>query len=176
MAEEGKGVAMAILGVVAVIAVVGLVLLFSGASGKIVQGGINNPNLYTRQSLYDWEYGPANVEHPGYAFEQETYSGKYQSRYATGKEVAAGGAWDPSNVYGDGSYDAALEPSGYGLDNPYLAQISENRAPSSIASDDNSACGFCPKGSTCQLNDRRVPSNWRAVDGYPGCYVVEAHS
>jgi len=31
MAEEGKGVAMAILGIVAVIAVVGLVLLFKGA-------------------------------------------------------------------------------------------------------------------------------------------------
>ena len=36
--EEGKGVAMAILGIVAVIAVVGLVLLFSGASGKIISG------------------------------------------------------------------------------------------------------------------------------------------
>ncbi len=37
MAEEGKGVALAILGVVAIIAVVGLVLLFSGAVGKFVQ-------------------------------------------------------------------------------------------------------------------------------------------
>ena len=39
MAEEGKGVALAILGVVAVIAVVGLVLLFRGASGQFVQPG-----------------------------------------------------------------------------------------------------------------------------------------
>ncbi len=36
MAEEGKGVALVILGVVAIIAVVGLVLLFSNATGKYV--------------------------------------------------------------------------------------------------------------------------------------------
>ncbi len=36
MAEEGKGVALAILGIVAVIAVVGLVLLFTGSTGKYV--------------------------------------------------------------------------------------------------------------------------------------------
>ena len=46
MAEEGKGVAMAILGIVAVIAVVGLVLLFNGASGKGVYGG---------EMLQSWE-------------------------------------------------------------------------------------------------------------------------
>lgn len=176
MAEEGKGVALAILGVVAVIAVVGLVLLFSGATGKVSEGGINNAKLYTRQSQIDYAAGPADVENPYYGFDYETYQGVAQSRYATGKDVAAGGAWDPGNVYGDGSYDAALEPSGYGLDDQNIAQISEDRAPSSITSDDNSACGFCPKGSTCQLNERRVPSNWEPVAGYPGCYVVVAHS
>jgi hypothetical protein len=36
MAEEGRGVALAILGVVALIAVVGLVLLFRGATGNVV--------------------------------------------------------------------------------------------------------------------------------------------
>jgi hypothetical protein len=39
MAEEGKGIALAILGIVAVIAVVGLVLLFKGAIGQGVYGG-----------------------------------------------------------------------------------------------------------------------------------------
>lgn len=39
MAEEGKGVALAILGIVAVIAVVGLILLFTGATGKVVSSG-----------------------------------------------------------------------------------------------------------------------------------------
>ena len=37
--EEGKGIAMAILGIVAVIAVVGLVLLFKSATGSGVYGG-----------------------------------------------------------------------------------------------------------------------------------------
>jgi hypothetical protein len=38
MAQESKGVALAILGIVAVIAVVGLVLLFSGAAAKVSLG------------------------------------------------------------------------------------------------------------------------------------------
>ncbi len=45
MAEEGKGVALAILGIVAVIAVVGLVLLFSGSTGGFV-GGYGSPKVY----------------------------------------------------------------------------------------------------------------------------------
>ncbi len=40
MAEEGRGIALAILGIVAVIAVVGLVLLFTGASGGVAYPGI----------------------------------------------------------------------------------------------------------------------------------------
>ena len=69
MADEGKGVALAILGVVAVIAVVGLVLLFLQAkvTGKVTdQGGrylvdaarlagspefADNPQLYSRDSV-----------------------------------------------------------------------------------------------------------------------------
>ena len=39
MAEEGKGVALAILGIVAVIAVVGLILLFTGATGQVTASG-----------------------------------------------------------------------------------------------------------------------------------------
>jgi hypothetical protein len=39
MAEEGRGIAMAILGIVAVIAVVGLVLLFRGGAGQVVLPG-----------------------------------------------------------------------------------------------------------------------------------------
>lgn len=36
MAEEGKGIATAILGVVAIIAVIGLILLFKGSAGKVI--------------------------------------------------------------------------------------------------------------------------------------------
>ena len=57
MAEEGKGVALAILGVVAVIAVVGLVLLFTGATAKVsmpfqkVYGGVNVGEESLTQSI-----------------------------------------------------------------------------------------------------------------------------
>ncbi len=178
MAEEGKGVAMAILGIVAVIAVVGLVLLFTGATGKWVIGGSGNPNLYTRQSMIDYAAGPADVENPYYGFDYENYQGVYQSRYAVGDRDASGGAWDPSNVHGEDPYAAATEPGDvpYAGSDPYFYQISEDRAPSSIASDDNSPCGFCPKGSICQPNERRVASNWEPVAGYPGCYTITAHA
>ena len=52
MAEEGKGVALAILGIVAVIAVVGLILLFTGATAKVsapfekTYGGVNRYEEY----------------------------------------------------------------------------------------------------------------------------------
>jgi hypothetical protein len=45
MAEEGKGIALAILGIVAVIAVVGLVMLFKGGTGGFV-GGYGSPKVY----------------------------------------------------------------------------------------------------------------------------------
>lgn len=45
MAEEGRGVSLAILGIVAVIAVVGLVLLFKGGTGGFVQG-YGSPKIY----------------------------------------------------------------------------------------------------------------------------------
>jgi hypothetical protein len=52
MAEEGKGIALAILGIVAVIAVVGLVLLFKGGlTGKGIYGGD-----LTRGQQYDSGY------------------------------------------------------------------------------------------------------------------------
>src|SRR5574341_2523136 len=56
MAEEGKGVAMAILGIVAVIAVVGLVLLFKGGTGGFV-GGYGDPKIYPGK-VVQGETGP----------------------------------------------------------------------------------------------------------------------
>jgi hypothetical protein len=178
MAEEGKGVALAILGVVAVIAVVGLVLLFTGTTGGWSMGGPGNAKLYTRQSMIDYAAGPADVENPYYAFDYENYQGVSLSRQATGKYTSAGGAWNPANVHGESPYGASTEPGDvpYAGTDPYTYQIAENRAPYSFTSDDGSACGFCPKGSVCQMNERRVPANWRPVAGYPNCYTITAHS
>jgi hypothetical protein len=47
MADENKGVAFAILGIVAVIAVVGLVLLFKGAAGNATLLASSMRRMYT---------------------------------------------------------------------------------------------------------------------------------
>lgn len=174
MAEEGRGVALAILGIVAVIAVVGLVLLFTGATGKMSGGGINNPKLYTRESQIGVAGGAANLENPYYGYEYETYGGVTDSRSATGKKIATGGAWDASGVYGETPYDAATEP-GVGAA-PSLYDTTQSptvkRAPSSIISGQSDICGNCPYGSMCYPDPRQVPSTAEPVSGYPGCYVV----
>jgi len=66
MAEEGKGVALAILGIVAVIAVVGLVLLLSSAkTGNVVRAASNG---VTSQKIYggalDNEELPYTINRP----------------------------------------------------------------------------------------------------------------
>jgi hypothetical protein len=173
MAEEGRGVALAILGIVAVIAVVGLVLLFTGATGKLVSPGV--AKLYTRQSEIGVAAGPANVENPYYGYEYETYGGVAQSREATSQYIAAGGAWDPALVYGDGTWDAATEP-GVGAA-PSLYDTTQapttKRAPSHIPTGQSDVCGTCPYGSMCIASARAVPTGAEPVSGYPGCYVVE---
>ncbi len=174
MAEEGKGVAMAILGIVAVIAVVGLVLLFTGATGKFSAGGLGVPKIYTRQSEVAVASGPANVENPYYGYEYETYGGITQSREATAQKIAAGGAWDAAGVYGDGTWEAATEP-GVGAA-PNIIETTQapttKRAPSRITSGQDDVCGQCPYGSICIADARRIPTGAEQVAGYPTCFVV----
>jgi hypothetical protein len=174
MAEEGRGVALAILGIVAVIAVVGLVLLFTGATGKFSSGATGLPKIYTRQSEVGVAAGPADVENPYYGYEYETYGGVTQSREATSQYIAAGGAWDPALVYGDGTWDASTEP-GVGAA-PNIMETTQSptwkRAPSHIPAGQSDVCGSCPYGSACIASDRAVPSGAEPVSGYPGCYVM----
>lgn len=162
MAEEGRGVALAILGIVAVIAVVGLVLLFTGATGRFVQP--TAAKLYTRQSILEKQGA-----YPDYVW--ETYGGETEQRVAVGDRTAGGGNWGA--VYGEADWQAARESGeNAGPDIPGAQAPTYKRAPSHITSDDNSPCGFCPEGSTCQVDPRRVPETWEPVAGYPGCYVV----
>ena len=173
MAEEGKGVALAILGVVAVIAVVGLVLLFTGATGKFAGGGSGFPKLYTRESVIGHGSGAANVENPYYGYEYETFGGVAQSRTATGKRIASGGAWDPNRVYGETPFDASTEPGVYaGPSIPGSFSPTTDTNPRSIPSAQSDVCGGCPYGSNCIADPRRVPSGAESVSGYPGCYVL----
>ena len=178
MAEEGKGVALAILGIVAVIAVVGLIMLFTGATGKYATGGPGDPKVYTRQSAEGYAGGAANVENPYYDYVYETYGGISEGRYATGKGSdgfsSAGGAWDPSNVYGETPFDAASQPGAYAGPDIYgtTQAPTSKRSPASIPSGQNDACGGCPYGSHCDLDTRGWPSGADGVPGYPGCFVI----
>ncbi len=174
MAEEGRGVALAILGIVAVIAVVGLVLLFTGATGKFSGGAVGLSKIYTRQSEVAVAAGPANLENPYYGYDYETYGGITQSREATARDIAAGGAWDPTEVYGDATWDAATEP-GVGAA-PSLYDTTQSptykRAPSHVVSGQADVCGMCPYGSVCITDERRIPTGAEQVAGYPYCFTI----
>ena len=72
MAEEGKGVALAILGIVAVIAVVGLVLLFKGGTGSAIEfPGV--PKIYPGKVVQgETGQGFNTYGNRGYAFNDQT--------------------------------------------------------------------------------------------------------
>ena len=70
MAEEGKGIALTILGIVAVIAIVGLVLLFTGAG----TGGYVAPGVKV--------YGGAIKDEPYPYLVQRKVAGAYGDQYS----------------------------------------------------------------------------------------------
>lgn len=169
MAEEGRGVALAILGIVAVIAVVGLVLLLKGPTGNVASGDSGNPKLYTRQSIVSDYYGAAE-ENP-YAYRNyETYGGVSQERYG---KPGWSGAWDDKNVYGETPYQIASEP-GIGAAPQimeYTTQVpTRQRSPSRIPSGQICSTGeICPVNSFCEENPDRAKS-FNHVSGTQDCY------
>ncbi len=169
MAEEGKGVALAILGIVAVIAVVGLVLLFKGATGRMSEGGPGDAKLYTRESIISHSYG-ASEENP-YAYRNyETWGGVSQDRYG---KPGWSGAWDDGNVYGEDPYSMASE-TGVGAAPQILEYTTQaptyRRSPSRIPSGQICSTGeVCPVNSFCEENPERARS-FKHVEGTQDCY------
>lgn len=177
-----KGYTLAILGIVAVIAVAGLILTFPETLGMFVEPGL--PKVYTRQSINMVAYGAGNPENPYGGYDYETWDG----RSATGKKTAAGGAWDTSNVHGEIPFPAATEdgtnaapPSrfgaggagasaGYGPVMSPTYKRSPDWIPTKLTSSD--VCGECPNYETCIADSRRVPSGAYADPDHPGCYVA----
>ena len=139
MADEGKGVAMAILGIVAVIAVVGLVLLFTGATGKISYG---QPKVY-------------GGVHAGEEFPYLT------DRSAGGYPQTAGqpdAVYYPQGFYTEKPVGVALQEDAppYGTSASGTAgYTSFGRQPYFVPSgqlcwDESGQPGFrCPQGTTC---------------------------
>jgi hypothetical protein len=167
MAEEGKGVALAILGIVAVIAVVGLVLLFKGATGKFVQPGI--AKVYGGDQPFAVGLDPTNPDVYG-DYDYENWDNRRN------QFIAAGGAWD--QVYGDGSYVASSEdgrtgvvaPSLYGTTQQPTLKRSEQNIPTRLSS---KPCDVCPARATCELDPTRAQALLQAgatPTGVAGCY------
>lgn len=161
MAEEGKGIAMAILGIVAVIAVVGLVLLFTGATGKFsasfpkVYGGVHAGEEFPY--LTDRSAGgyPQTAGVPDAIY--------YPPGYYTEKPVGIELQQD-APFYGS-------SPSGTDAYTTY------NRQPYYVPSgqdcwDDSGMPGFrCPQYTTCIPNMKLSESGgWIPAPEHP-CYV-----
>lgn len=124
MAEEGKGIAMAILGLVAVIAVVGLVLLFKGGTGKMV-----NP------ALGDKLYGGGLTRGPMY----ETGFIRDSTNRATSGRLYG-------YMYGDQDFRERIQDSGDGV--PYATYDADPKRTGPILND---PCPFPPYRSPSTL-------------------------
>lgn len=162
MAEESKGIALVILGIVAVIAVVGLVLLFTGTTGKV-------------SAPYQKLYGGVNYGEDAYLVSRSR--GGYTS--TPGVPPAPDAGYYPAGFY--------TEDPGVGLmeDAPFYGEravgtdsyTTFGRQPYYVPSGQlcaagDAAPGFrCPYGTTCIADPVEAESgNWIPAPEYP-CFV-----
>ena len=133
MAEESKGIALAILGIVAVIAIIGLVLMFSKmkATGEVYGGG-----------LYWGEGG----------WQSEGLS----TRYLYTPETQQPGAVE--RITGGGKLGPEEKTAG-----PYLKNVGQDFYASEIGISDCRmavAAGYLPAGYTAQIEKGDGKVNW----------------
>jgi hypothetical protein len=159
MMEEGKGVSMAILGIVAVVSVVGLVMLFTGATANVAAPA---------QKIY------------GGALQGEEFP--YLVERTTGGFPSTGG--NPDAIYYDegfaGSEGAGLiktqDEAGFFGETVATERETYGRQPYYVPSGQKCAGGpdepgfRCPQGTTCISNPNIAESgNWIQVTG--PCYI-----
>ena len=111
MAEEGKGIAFAILGIVAVIAIVGLVLLFKGGTGNVVSSNYA-PKLY----------GGGEIAH---GMDQYTNGGFV--RYSDNRVYAGAGYIFPERIQDTGG--APVPTPTYDYDPKRTGPVQDNPCP-----------------------------------------------
>ncbi len=109
MADEGKGIAFAILGIVAVIAVVGLVLLFKGGTGGVAY---NQPKIYGGGEI---TYGLDQYEDGGFV------------RYSDNRVYAGAGYIYPERIQDTGG--APVPVPTYDTDYKRTGPIKDNSCP-----------------------------------------------
>ena len=113
MAQEGKGIALAILGIVAVIAVVGLVLLFTGVTGKYA---VPTDKLYGGGGV---TRGGQDQYHDGfvrYVSNRPEYGALYSYDYSDEFRSRIQDSGDQEVPYA--TYDASYKRTGPIMDNP----------------------------------------------------------
>ena len=130
MAEEssGKGIALVILGIVAIIAIVGLVLLFTGA--KKATGEFAVPSVKEYGGAIRGVYDPYSRAFTGRSYE-----------YASGNVGTYGGLGGGANPVSRGGSDVRFGESSDALDTPtthYSYRTEFNRDPKHI--DSNRVC------------------------------------
>ncbi len=162
MAEEGKGIAMAILGIVAVIAVVGLVLLFTGATGNMAFPGI--PKVYGGVN--------AGQEFP---YLVDRSAGGYPQTAGVPDAV-----YYPQGFYTEKPVGVELQqdaPKYAATDSGTKSMNTYNRQPYYVPSgqlcwDETGQAGFrCPQGTTCIENMHiSEGGGWIPAPAHP-CYV-----
>jgi hypothetical protein len=162
MAEEGRGVALAILGVVAVIAVVGLVLLFRGGTGELTFPGI--PKVYG--GVHVGEEFPYLTDRSSGGYPQTAgvpdavyYPQGFYTEKPVGIQLQQDAPPYASSESGTNSY------SSFGRQ-PYFVPSGQN------CWDENNQMGFrCQQGATCIPNMRIAESGgWVPAPAHP-CYV-----
>ena len=162
MMEEGKGVAVAILGIVAVLAVSGLVLLYTGATGNFymsaapkVYGGVNAGQEFPY--LVDRSMGgyPQTAGRPDAIY--------YPQGYYTEKPVGVALQQDAipygTSASGANSYTSFQRQ-------PYFVPSGQ------LCAAGGEMPGFrCPQGTTCVANLKEAESGgWIPAPEYP-CFV-----
>lgn len=151
MADESKGVAFAILGIVAVIAVVGLVLLFKGAAGNAtIDASSTQANVY----------GGGEIAH---GLDQYTDGGFV--RYSDNRVYAGAGYVFPERIQDTGgapvpmpTYDTDYKRTGPIKDNPcpYPPYVVKVTAPNAAVRNCISS-GVMPEEA---MSDGRIPSGY----------------
>lgn len=160
MADEGKGVALAILGVVAVIAVVGLVLLFSGATAKV--------------SLPSKVYGGA-LEGKEFPYLMSRTTGGFPS---TASDPPLDSVYAPQGYYTEQPVPIELqEDAGFYGETIATERLTSNRQPYYTPSGQICAAGpmepgfRCPQGTYCISDPGRAESGgWIPAPEHP-CYA-----
>jgi hypothetical protein len=130
--ESGKGIALVILGIVAIIAVVGLVLLFTGARKAVGEFAV--PGVKEYGGAIKGIYDPYSRAFAGRAFEfdsQGNYVGSGNTEYYMGQYAGTSGVQQGGQAYGDisGFSDQGV-PFGRGEQNE--AYMTYNRQNSKI--------------------------------------------